>query len=159
MFRRILVPTDGSDGAQSVIDRAVDIAATYGASIDALFVADARIESVVPEEARDAVSSAMHHEGEAATSVIAAAAGDRDVEIHTIIREGVPHNAILQHAVENDVDLIVMGTHGRSGLERQLIGSVAERIVRLSPIPVMTIPLEPPENQAETPPQFDRGFQ
>ncbi|MFB6114241.1 MAG: universal stress protein [Halodesulfurarchaeum sp.] len=155
MFERILVPTDGSDGAQTVIERAVDIASRYGATIDALYVADARIEGVVPEEARDAVLNAMRREGEEATNAISAAGAERDVRINTVVREGIPHQTILQHVKENDVDLIVMGTHGRTGLERQIIGSVAERIVRLAQVPVMTVPLGEPEEES-TP---DRSFQ
>ena len=157
MFERILVPTDGSEGAEAVIERAVDIAETYGATIEALFVADSRIQGVVPEEAEDAVRTALQSEGEDAIKDIATVARERDVPINAVVREGIPHQAILEHAAENDVDLIVMGTHGRSGVERQLIGSVAERVVRMASIPVMTVPLSGTGERDER--QIERGYQ
>ena len=153
MFERILVPTDGGEEAGPVIEKAVDIANRYGATIEAVYVADQRIEEIVPEDAKHAVLNAMRDEGEDATGAIERVAADRGVTINTVVRQGIPHQSILQHAVEHDVDLIVMGTHGRTGLERQIIGSVAERIVRLSPVPVMTVPLE---RQTEEEP--DRSF-
>lgn len=156
MFERILVPTDGSEEAEAVIERAMNIAEMYGATIEALFVADSRIQGVVPEEAEDAVRAALQSEGEDATDGIATVAREREVPIRTVVRDGIPHQTILEHAAENDVDLIVMGTHGRSGIERQLIGSVAERIVRMAPIPVMTVPLSGAGGRDER--QIERGI-
>lgn len=154
LFDRILVPTDGSEETQTVLHQAVKLAATTGATIDALYVADARLTDVAPEEAKDAVEAALENEGKQATGTIAEAAADHDVHVNRVISEGVPHQAILQHAQEQEIDLIVMGTHGRTGIERQLMGSVAERIVRQAPIPVVTIPLS--EESPDTP---DRAFQ
>ena len=60
----------------------------------------------------------------------------------TETREGVPHDTILEYAEEADVDVVVMGTHGRSGLDRYLLGSVTERVVRSAEVPVLTVRME-----------------
>ena len=64
---------------------------------------------------------------------------DRGVPISGQLRRGVPWECVLETAKETKADLIVMGTHGRKGLARALMGSVAEKVVRLSPIPVLTV--------------------
>lgn len=153
LYDRILVPTDGSDEAKPVFKQAVDLAAVTGATIDALYVADARLAEVVPDGATDAVISALETEGTEATETIAEIAETYDVTVNPIVSEGIPHQAILQQAQENDSDIIIMGTHGRTGRERQLLGSVAERIVRQAPIPVVTVPLA-----EESTPTQDRAF-
>ena len=72
----------------------------------------------------------------------------RDVEVAgtqagltvvTEVVEGNPHEEILEFVAEHDIDMVVMGTHGRTGLDRALMGSVAERVVRRSPVPVLTV--------------------
>ncbi|MDZ7731329.1 MAG: universal stress protein [Natrialbaceae archaeon] len=73
-----------------------------------------------------------------------------DLEVERVIRGGPPAHAIISYAVESEIDLIVMGTHGRTGYERYLLGSVAERVVRSAPMPVMTVALEPPVDTLET---------
>lgn len=57
----------------------------------------------------------------------------------TEVVEGNPHEKILEYVSEHDIDMVVMGTHGRTGLDRALMGSVAERVVRRSPVPVLTV--------------------
>jgi nucleotide-binding universal stress UspA family protein len=64
------------------------------------------------------------------------------VDIETVLRQGAPHTTILEYADEADVDLIVMGTHGRSGIHRYLLGSVTERVVRTADAPVLTVRME-----------------
>ncbi len=66
-------------------------------------------------------------------------AGDRGVELHSHIRDGQPAETILKTIGEQAIDLVVMGTHGRTGVER-ILGSVAEEVVRESPVPVLTVP-------------------
>ncbi|MFB6217087.1 MAG: universal stress protein, partial [Candidatus Aenigmatarchaeota archaeon] len=65
-----------------------------------------------------------------------------DVETVTKVVSGVPHSEIKRYVEDNDIDLITMGSHGRSGLDRLLIGSVAEKVIRTTDIPVMTVPVE-----------------
>lgn len=86
-----------------------------------------------PDEYRDELT-------ERAEAIVAEAASQfDDVETHTYVRVGTPHQIILTYADHHDVDIIVMGTHGRTGVQRYLVGSVTEKVVRLSDVPVITV--------------------
>jgi nucleotide-binding universal stress UspA family protein len=143
VYDAILFPTDGSRGAQTVADHVGTLAETHGATVHALSVVDARnrFESPSSGIAPDAWED---HERERAEQAVddAVAALPEAVETERHVESGVPHTAILDCAAANDVDLVVMGTHGRTGLDHYLIGSVAERVVRQSPAPVLTVRIE-----------------
>ena len=138
MFGQILVPTDGSSHAVSAAEYAVDLASTYGATLHALYVVDVRTS-----HADAPVDDESTTRGESAVGTIAALAATRDVPVETEIRVGLPHEVIVDYAEECGADVVVMGTHGTSGLERYLVGSVAERVVRLADVPVMCVPPAP----------------
>jgi nucleotide-binding universal stress UspA family protein len=138
MYRTILVPTDGSDASAAAVDHAVDLADRYDARIHALYVVDSGSYGVLGESTPTVVE-ALHEEGSRAVSAVAEAAADAGVEADTAVVEGAVHRSILDYAEEADADLIVMGTHGRQGIDRYLLGSVTERIVRSSPLPVLTV--------------------
>ena len=75
-------------------------------------------------------------------------AEDDGVEtIEGMVSQGSPHRAILDYIEDQDIDLVVMGTHGRTGLDRYLLGSVTEKVVRLSDAPVMTVRLSDEPNE------------
>lgn len=138
MYDAILVPTDGSDAAEAAVDQAIGQAAAFEATLHALFVVE--LAAVSPMQITlDDVVSRLEAEGEATTARIAEAAEAAGVEAVTDVRHGVADEEILDYAETHDVGLIVMGTHGRRGLDRQLLGSVTERVVRNSPIPVLTV--------------------
>jgi nucleotide-binding universal stress UspA family protein len=138
MYDRILVPTDGSDAAGYANRRAIDLAARYDAQIHALFVTDTS-GYVAFDSVRGSGSTAVANAGEEAVAAVERAAKDADIDVITAVVEGVPHRAILDYVEANGIDLVVMGTHGRSGLGRYLLGSVTERVVRSSPVPVLTV--------------------
>jgi len=138
MYDDILVPTDGSAGMQSVIDHASTLAAEHGATLHGLYVVDTASLTDLPMEASmDGVSQTLRQEGESALQQLERRADA--VPVETAIVEGSPARDINTYAAENPCDLIVMGTHGRSGVDRLLLGSVAERVVRSSPVPVLTV--------------------
>ena len=139
MFDSILVPTDGSGGMERVTERAIALAECGDGSIHALYVVDEAAYGAVPEDARDRVRDTLRSDGEDATRTVAQRAIDAGLEAEREIRWGDPAVAIVAYAVENDVDTIVMGTRGKSGFERYLLGSVAEKVVRVSPVPVLTV--------------------
>lgn len=121
-----------------VIDHATSLAAEHGATLHALYVVDtASLTDVPMEVSMEGVSEALHEEGESALRMVENRADRTPVE--TEITDGSPAREIRTYATENDCDLIVMGTHGRSGVDRLLLGSVAERVVRSSPVPVLTV--------------------
>jgi nucleotide-binding universal stress UspA family protein len=137
MFERILVPTDGSECAAAAIRYAEDLAGQYEATVHVLCVVDSRTLDNAPHLERLEEESTERVE-----SVCNDLAGS-DITVDNAVRTGVPHQEILRYVTQQDIDLITMGTHGRTGVERYLLGSVTEKIVRLSDVPVLTVQDEP----------------
>ncbi|MBX0296140.1 universal stress protein [Haloarcula nitratireducens] len=133
MFDNILVPTDGSDCAQAAVGYAADLATRYEASVHALSVVDSRMLEDGPQS--DEVTKERATIAERACNDLS----ESGISVEQAVRTDIPHKAILRYATEQGVDLIVMGTHGRTGVERYLLGSVTERVVRLSDAPVLTV--------------------
>ncbi|WP_416839134.1 universal stress protein [Haloferax sp. DFSO52] len=141
MYSSVLVPTDGSARSLAAARRGIDIASTYGAELHALSVIDASdlglwTTADIPVER---VQASLRDAAESAVDEIASLASDEDVSCRTAVRIGVPHREILDAIDEDDIDLVVMATHGRTGLEHAILGSTTERVVRLSRVPVMTV--------------------
>ncbi|MFB6136587.1 MAG: universal stress protein [Halobacteriaceae archaeon] len=140
LYERILVPTDGSAGTRRAVEHAVDLAAAHGATIHAVYVVNtASFASLSMEASWEGVSEMLQHEGEAALDEVEEAAEGRGVPVERVILEGTPSREIVAYADREGCDLVVMGTHGRGGIDRLLLGSVAERIVRTSDVPVLTV--------------------
>lgn len=141
MYDNVLVPTDGSDGTARVLEHALHTARRDGATLHVLHVVDT---SAAPLDAHSrAAYDALEAAGRASVVEIRDRALDAGVHVRTETREGTPFREILDYAGANDVDLIVIGTHGRTGLRRTLLGSVTERVVRLSAVPVLTVRTTP----------------
>lgn len=138
MYEEILVPTDGSPAADAAIEHAVDLADQYDARLHALYVVDGASYSSL-EAGSEIVIEALEAEGEEATERVAKAAEEAGVEAVTTVTTGTAYRTIREYVEENDIDLTVMGTHGRQGLDRYLLGSVTERVVRTSEVPVLTV--------------------
>lgn len=141
MYQRVLVPTDGSEGAESAVDHAIDIAKTYGAELHVLYAVDTASLSVEVNTAT--VIENLEAEGAEITGEVAERAEAAGVErVQTEVIHGIPHETILDYAEDSAADLVVMGTHGRTGLDRYLLGSVTEKVVRKSDVPVLTVRLD-----------------
>lgn len=137
MYDRILVPTDGSPEADRVIDHATELAAVHGAELHALYVVNTAGYAGLPTEAPiEEFSSMLTEQGEAALDRVERRA---DIVVERVLTEGTPSRKIVEYAEETACDLIVMGTHGRGGIDRLLLGSVAQRVVRTSSVPVLTV--------------------
>lgn len=166
MYDNILYPTDGSEAAESVMDHVRTLSNTYDATIHVLYVVtpdsgDASLTLNKDEQGNwrtgmfkrkgDPVSTSgmakgsvdvnevLRAEGEGYTQAIADELEDDGCDTVCVCREGRPDQEILAYADENEIDLIAMGTHGRSGVEFVALGSVTEKVVRQSKIPVLTI--------------------
>lgn len=139
MYDRILVPTDGSTGSAHVAMQAVDLADQYDADVHVVHVLDTTMRSILAEAGTE--DDTLRRHGERAVDTVAQIAESNDVWATTTVIEGDPAERILDEADEVGADIIVAGTHGRSGVKRQLLGSVAERLVRHAPCPVMTVRL------------------
>jgi nucleotide-binding universal stress UspA family protein len=139
MYDRLLLPTDGSAGMERVIEHADDIAREHDATIDLLYVVNTSSMTTIPTEASvEGIRGLLNEEGKMAIEA-AARICSPDTQVEHAIVEGNPEREIVDYAAESDCDLIVMGTHGRGGIDRLLLGSVAEHVVRRSDVPVLTV--------------------
>ncbi|WP_332900326.1 universal stress protein [Haladaptatus sp. CMSO5] len=148
MFDRILIPTDGSDPARPAVEMAVGLAETHGAMLHVLYIVDQPTTVSGMGEGfsgLDDLLDALEERGHQATKAIVEQARERGIETTAAVRRGNPHDDILSYAEDNDIDVIVMGTHGRTGVKRALLGSVTENVVRHSEIPVLTVHRDPEE--------------
>ena len=142
MFKHILIPTDGSDLAERAASRGLELARILNAKVTAVAVTETW-NSVVIGDAALGFPPADYEKGviETATSVLARiaemakAAGLQCATVH--VKDHFPDEGIIVAAKDNGCDLIVMASHGRRGLARLLLGSVASRVVALSPVPVL----------------------
>jgi len=147
MYDKILVPTDGSDVAEAAVDQAIDIAGNYGAEVHALYVADTdAIAYSLGTEQVDRIRQGdfaemteLRKKAEAATGYVADLAAEHGLEVVEHHAGGRPHDMIADYAADNDIDLIVMGSHGRAGVRRALLGSVTERTLRSTHVPVLVV--------------------
>ena len=137
MYERILLPTDGSVSTDKAVEQALNLADAYDAGLHVLSVVD---RTIVPPDVRsDILYDELEDECADAVSDVEAAANEAGVDVETTVLRGTPHRVILDYADDNDIDCIVMGTHGRRGLDRYLLGSVTERVVRMADVPVLTV--------------------
>lgn len=149
MYNRILVPTDGSETGEAAIQHAIELAAAHDAMLYAIYVVNTASYGGLPMETSwEGVRDVLTDEGNAALDRVEDLAGDLLGE--TSIVDGSPASRIVAFADDHDCDLIVMGTHGRSGVDRLLLGSVAERVVRTSAVPVLTVRVGDDERPAPT---------
>jgi nucleotide-binding universal stress UspA family protein len=141
MYDDILLPTDGSAGMEAVIEHAGRLAAEHGARVHVLYVVDTASLSDLPVEGGfEGVSRHLNTEGERALDDVE----DRlEVPVERTLTDGSPAREIVAYATEEGCDVVVMGTHGRTGVDRLILGSVAERVVRSSPVPVLTVRVSP----------------
>lgn len=100
------------------------------------------------EAVREHRTALEEQANDAVTTVETIIDGTSEIPSESVIEHGVPYETILDYVSENDIDLTVMGSHGRGGLDRLLLGSVTERVVRLSDAPVMTVPPTRVEQEA-----------
>ena len=150
MFRKILVASDLTESSFPALRAALELGRRFSIPVVALHVAEppyaARRWSITFEKSEVELLEALrsrHQEG--AIAALEAqiehvrASGGNGVAVQALVRDGIPVDTIPATAVELGADLIVMGTHGRVGTRHVLLGSIAERVVRTSPVPVLTV--------------------
>lgn len=136
-LKHILTPTDFSDYSSVSTEYAVELAKKFNAQLHFLHVLEVHASATPTFGGGLAISSLIKESREHSETSLAELAGDTGAIC--VSAEGQPFMEILRYANEKEIDLIVMGTHGRTGLDHVLLGSVAERIVRKSACPVLTI--------------------
>lgn len=141
MFETVVIATDGSQSAERAVAVALDFAERFDATAHALYVIDEQELEATPAEVRADLEEALTTAGGRAVSFVRErAVSDADpAAVVTAVRRGSPAAEIMDYAVEHDADVIASGTRGRHGEHGFLLGSVAEAIVRRSPVPVLTV--------------------
>jgi nucleotide-binding universal stress UspA family protein len=140
MYDSILLPTDGSDGATEALDHALSAAEAYEAGLHIVSVVDRRVVLAADTDEKSEVRSELSEEAGGAVDELAPRAADANVSITTATPEGVPYREILTYADEESIDLLVIGTQGRTGREKRLnLGSTTERIVKKADRPVLVV--------------------
>lgn len=142
MYETLLVPIEGAPDGEPAVLHAMDLASSHEAAVEILHVINpARYTGIPLEAAWDGIAQSLSEDAERAVEQ-AASLAPPEVPVETLVVEGQPGARIVEEAERPAVDLVVMGTHGRAGVDRLLLGSVAERVVRESPVPVLTVPLD-----------------
>lgn len=140
LFKKILIATDGSEYTKNAVDYGIDIAKNSGAKLYALYVVDTAAFASIPMDAAwESMYELLRQEGDLAIKYVTEKAEAEGVEVEGNLLEGHPADEIIKSSEKNSISLIVMGTLGKSGLDRFLLGSVAEKIVRNSRIPVLVV--------------------
>ncbi len=140
LFTKILIATDGSEYTKNAVDYGIDLAKNTGAKIHAVYVVDTAAFASIPMDAAwESMYGLLRQEGDEATKYVADKAEALGLEVDRNTIEGHPADEIIKYAEKNSMSVIVMGTLGKSGLDRFLLGSVAEKVVRISKIPVLVV--------------------
>src|SRR5919108_2156639 len=134
-IRPILAPTDFSVSATQAATVAFELAPTVGAKLSLLHVIEVPVYAIEVALPREALERDARRE----LALLLPEAEAAHVGVTRLVDMGGPYQKIVETATAEQVDLIVMATHGRTGLSHLVLGSVAERVVRLAPCPVLTI--------------------
>lgn len=137
---KILVPTDFSEHAERALSTAASLAGVLGATLHIVHVGPVVQYFGPPFASGRAFANDLMETSRKQLRAYMSAVHEQGLEATETLTEGVPYVEINRAAKDTGADLIVMGTHGRTGIDRLLLGSVAERVVRTSPIPVMVVP-------------------
>lgn len=138
----ILVPTDFSDASEAALDYAKALARAFGATIHLVHVMEDLLAHAWAAEVYVASMPTLRDEiaKEAGERLAAMAAAEpKAAALQTALLAGNPFLEIIRYAKAQNIDLIVIGTHGRGAIAHMLLGSVAEKVVRKSPCPVLTV--------------------
>jgi nucleotide-binding universal stress UspA family protein len=139
LFQKILIATDGSKRTQSAVEKGLEIAKLHHSKVYAVYVVDTVTFTSIPMDVTwENMYQLLKDEGEEAVKQVKDAAGP-GLDVETDVLEGNPAIEITKFAGEKGVDLLVVGTLGKSGIDRILLGSVAEKIVRIASCPVLVV--------------------
>lgn len=143
--KKILVPTDFSDSSDRALQEAVDVAGKYHSKVTVLHVIDKEIQECtvdycLPNDAVERMKNeSVNVSRERMQAEIGRLSGAQAVEIDFDVKHGIPSDEILKEQDEKGIDLIVMASHGRTGLARLMLGSVADKVVKRATAPVLLV--------------------
>ncbi|MFB6200894.1 MAG: universal stress protein [Halorhabdus sp.] len=136
MYDTVVLATDGSASTDRAVTVGLDLVRRFDGTVHALYVVDESEIDATPAELQGDLQESLTDHGQQALETIESRS---DREVRTAIREGRPASEICAYAETVDADVIVTGTRGRHGEHALLLGSVAEAVVRTSPVPVLTV--------------------
>jgi len=140
MYSKILVATDGSEQNHQALLEAVEMARSQKAELHGIYIVDTIAFASLPMDVTwENVYNVLYDEGKDAISAVEKEAKKAGVKFTGTVLEGNPAVEIVKYAQEKKMDLIVVGTLGRSGLSRFLLGSTAEKVIRTAPCPVLVV--------------------
>jgi nucleotide-binding universal stress UspA family protein len=147
MVKKVMIATDGSDTSKRAAGVGIEIACRSKGSIIAVYVVDVFRLSRIPGYAtfpglKDKLLELMEKEGVEATECVEDMATNAGMSCQKLIARGEPSKELLRLSRESGADLLIMGSVGRTGLDRIILGSVAEKVVRNSAVPVLLVPGE-----------------
>ncbi|OPY20430.1 MAG: Universal stress protein [Methanomethylovorans sp. PtaU1.Bin093] len=139
-FKKIFIATDGSEQNRRAIEYGIELAKIAGGKLFVGYVVDTAAFASIPMDAGwEMMYELLETEANDAVQKVEKLAKKAGVEAETVVLEGHPSNEIIEFAQKNGIDVIVMGTLGKSGLDRFLLGSVAEKVTRNSTVPVLVV--------------------
>lgn len=143
MFKHILVPVDGSETSMSALSKAAGLAKAFGSEVTAVYVLDPYPFTGVGADfayGQAQYLNAANAEANNALEAVKQRMQEEGVPVKTMVSEGhAVHEGVVRVAESEGADLIVMGSHGRRGLEKLVLGSVAQRVLSSAKIPVMVV--------------------
>ena len=147
MYDDVLVPTDGSEQAANAVEEGIRLAEQLGATVHAFHVVDEFEAKIVPITGEQEQKRAEYLEyGERITGEVADLAEEAGLDCVTAVETGIAHKEIQRYVEENDIDLVVIGSRGLGGVEEMLLGSTADKVVRLVDRPVTVVYKRPTES-------------
>lgn len=139
-FETLLIPTDGSDPAERAAARGFELADRLGASVHVLSVADSSLATGAGYSGDSpSIRAKLREKADDRATALRETALDRGLDATAAVREGIPAKEIVEYADEGGLDAIAIGTSGRGGAARAVMGSVADKVVRTASVPVMTV--------------------
>ncbi|MFP4589907.1 MAG: universal stress protein [Halobacteriales archaeon] len=139
MYDNILIATDGSEIAKIAAEHGIELAKATGATVHALYVVETQAHYILTVGLGDEDMAEYREYGEDVVENVVEVASDTGIDGVGVVKSGGVADEIVEYAEEHDVDLIVMGATGRSAVDKYLIGSTAEKVVRTAECPVLTI--------------------
>jgi nucleotide-binding universal stress UspA family protein len=140
VYNTILVAIDGSDVSKMAFEAAVEQALAWKADLHAVYVVESGLFSDIPADSKlEIMYSLLEQEGTAALDNVSEIAKKKNIQLKTHFEQGHAGNTILATAQKINADLLVMGSHGKSNIDRILIGSVSSFVVEHSPVSVLVV--------------------
>lgn len=140
LYKNIFIATDGSKQNRKAVQHGIELAKLSGAKLYAGYVVDTAAFASIPMDAGwEMMYELLEKEANVATDSVEDLAKAAGIPFETVVLEGNPSHEIIEFADNNNIDLIVMGTLGKTGFDRFLLGSVAEKVTRNSKVPVLVV--------------------